>query len=437
VLKPRAMAPIPKLSMSLLLASLASLSVLVHGQPLACQDEAYQISISAGAALYQISMDLDSERLRAKLREIRHLSWDYSNVLQLPNLNSERIGSGNRSYHVLLPQVAATKPHAGWPAVIMYHGYSSDAKALAWQTKHFRKEAAERGYILAYLDGTAQPEAGAESGYRYWNTGSAAGFMHEPGAHHDDVTFTASVIEELVEKFGVNPKQVFVAGISNGGSMVLRAACERPDLFAAAVSVHGSLEMREGDSCGTKCDASGDCNWDTKASGCQAEDWVQKLPPVFDCTGLLKSKMPLMIVSGLTAFGSSNINKVDRTGYVHRSQGRQDPSYTYPPLNYMWDHFKQGFGCEGEYQSFSNGTHSDWSSCNKFKSCNLAVCLSSAGDWWYQENYDVPASCRYTSQPGTKCTVANEVSWYGDTTATMQLSDHVLEFFDVSRGLPQ
>lgn len=60
----------------------------------------------------------------------------------------------------------------------------------------------------------------------------------------DDVGFLAQVIQSSVARHGLNGKRVYMAGMSNGGFMTSRFACERPDLIAAGASV--AATMRQG-----------------------------------------------------------------------------------------------------------------------------------------------------------------------------------------------
>jgi len=306
-----------------------------------------------------------------------------------------------------------------------YHGYSADAKGLAFMGSRFRQQALEQGYVLAYLDGTAQPEVQpSESGYRYWNSGSAAGYLHEPGANNDDVNFTASVVMDLVRKFEVNPERIFAFGISNGGSMAIRAACERPDLFAAVAVSGACLEFRKPEVCAFKCDAGGDCDWNTNLPGCRDEDWVQTLPSIFQCSALLEKKTPVMLVNGL-----EEAAWVGKSGYLYLPpNGSDEPDYSYPPLKYMRNYFQRGFGCGEKRQTFSNGTQYDWSVCDSFQNCSLTICSASAGDDWYGESYNETEECLHESS-NRDCEAAVIEHRYGHSTDTMDLSDSMLTFF--------
>lgn len=59
--------------------------------------------------------------------------------------------------------------------------------------------------------------------------------------HIDDVAFLVGLVHKLQNDYGIAPGHVFVTGMSNGGFMTNRLACERADLFAAVAPVAGTL----------------------------------------------------------------------------------------------------------------------------------------------------------------------------------------------------
>ncbi len=59
--------------------------------------------------------------------------------------------------------------------------------------------------------------------------------------HVDDVGFLVGLVGKLQNDYGIAPGHVFVTGMSNGGFMSNRLACDRADVFAAAAPVAGTL----------------------------------------------------------------------------------------------------------------------------------------------------------------------------------------------------
>ena len=72
-----------------------------------------------------------------------------------------------------------------------------------------------------------------------WADGRAAS---PAGRHHiDDLGFLVALVGKLANDFGVHLGHVFSTGMSNGGFMSNRLACDRADVFAAIAPVSGTL----------------------------------------------------------------------------------------------------------------------------------------------------------------------------------------------------
>jgi polyhydroxybutyrate depolymerase len=81
---------------------------------------------------------------------------------------------------------------------------------------------------------------------RHWNDGRQITRWRAQADGIDDVGFLAAVVEDVAGRYPVDRQRIFVTGISNGGLMSYRLACERADLVSAiapvAASMAGSLE---------------------------------------------------------------------------------------------------------------------------------------------------------------------------------------------------
>lgn len=123
------------------------------------------------------------------------------------------------------PSLDVDKPA---PLVLALHGYTSSAAGMEAMTL-FDAEAIKGGFVVVYPEGLAQS----------WNAGGCCGDAQSKNA--DDVAFISQLIDSLVRDAHVDPKRVFVTGMSNGGMMAHRLACEISDRIAAAASVSGAL----------------------------------------------------------------------------------------------------------------------------------------------------------------------------------------------------
>lgn len=59
--------------------------------------------------------------------------------------------------------------------------------------------------------------------------------------HIDDVAFLVALAGKLQNDYNISPGYVFATGMSNGGFMSNRLACDRADVFAAIAPVSGTL----------------------------------------------------------------------------------------------------------------------------------------------------------------------------------------------------
>ncbi|QTL03204.1 prolyl oligopeptidase family serine peptidase [Aquabacter sp. L1I39] len=137
------------------------------------------------------------------------------------NLAEEHIqvGREDRTYLISRPP-GATGPA---PTVIALHAAGQSSQSF-------------RDYVG--LDVTATPQ-GVVTVYpqgigRVWNDGRPAAMRLKailtPG---DDVPFLILLVQRLVQEGIADPRRIYLLGISNGGFMVERMACEHAGLFAA------------------------------------------------------------------------------------------------------------------------------------------------------------------------------------------------------------
>ncbi len=87
--------------------------------------------------------------------------------------------------------------------------------------------------FVAHPDGTPD-----RADRRFWSATDAC--CDFGGANVDDVAYLTAVIDDVAARYAIDPKRVWVAGISNGGFMAHRLACERADKIAAIVSFAGA-----------------------------------------------------------------------------------------------------------------------------------------------------------------------------------------------------
>lgn len=130
------------------------------------------------------------------------------------------IGREAREYIIMKPDDA---PDGPLPTIIALHGAMQSAGGFRG---YFGLDAAAKkhGFVAVYPQGHG----------RVWNDGRPAAMrlkaMLQPG---DDVSFLLALARRLTEEGIADPKRLYLAGISNGGFMTERMACEHTSLFAA------------------------------------------------------------------------------------------------------------------------------------------------------------------------------------------------------------
>lgn len=82
---------------------------------------------------------------------------------------------------------------------------------------------------------------------RTWNGGGCCGKARENDI--DDVGFIARLIDKMIEDYNIDPKRVYVTGLSNGGFMAYRLACELPDKIAAIAPVGATMNVTSCNPC--------------------------------------------------------------------------------------------------------------------------------------------------------------------------------------------
>ena len=143
-----------------------------------------------------------------------------------------RVDGRARTYLVHAPATLRTDTPA--PMVMVLHGHGGTA-SKAMRMSRMNAKADEAGFLAVYPNGTSW----ANTPWRSWNAGSCCGYGKAKGM--DDVTFLRKVIEDLERTFPIDEARIYVTGVSNGGMMAYRAACELSEYLAAIAPVAGAL----------------------------------------------------------------------------------------------------------------------------------------------------------------------------------------------------
>ena len=119
------------------------------------------------------------------------------------------------------------------PVVVSLHGYSGNGLSNAAYMHHF-DSIHENEHLLIYPDGTTN-----WLGMRYWNATDACCQNVVWATPVDDVSYILSLIDEAIQNYGADPDGVVITGLSNGGFMSHRMACEAGGSIRAIVALNG------------------------------------------------------------------------------------------------------------------------------------------------------------------------------------------------------
>lgn len=133
-----------------------------------------------------------------------------------------------RSFHFFQPNTTSMNDK---PSVIfVLHGGGGSGKSMIDLTR-FTDYSSDHNFISVYPDGF---------GHR-WNDGRELIFSRTDQENIDDIHFLIDLKNYFVQKYNADPDRFFIAGLSNGGFMVTKLACETKGVFAGYASIVGGL----------------------------------------------------------------------------------------------------------------------------------------------------------------------------------------------------
>jgi polyhydroxybutyrate depolymerase len=130
-----------------------------------------------------------------------------------------------RSYQVHVP---ARKASQALPLVLVLHGGRGDGAGMRPLTG-MDSSADAAGFIAVYPDGVQ----------KNWSDGRGTTDSEKAGVN--DVAFLSSLVQRLSSELNADPKRIYATGISNGGFMSARLACDASSVFAAVAVVAATI----------------------------------------------------------------------------------------------------------------------------------------------------------------------------------------------------
>jgi polyhydroxybutyrate depolymerase len=154
---------------------------------------------------------------------------------QTAGTESKTLEFGGRTRRYLIHRPKGYDGKTPLPLVLVLHGAVQGAINVE-RMSGMSAKADEEGFLVAYPNGTSGSGLAPT-----WNAGACCGYAMTNKV--DDVGFLRALIDRLEHDYTVDPKRVFVTGISNGGMMSYRLACELADRVAAIAPVEGAQDL--------------------------------------------------------------------------------------------------------------------------------------------------------------------------------------------------
>lgn len=165
------------------------------------------------------------------------LTASYSLSKRQPNLadrgmtvsSSIMVDDLKRTYLLHIPPLSKLKKEP--PLVIALHGGGGTGKDMIKLTRGGLNSLSNtEGFLVLYPDGIR----------RHWNDGRGLIFYSHI-KNIDDVKFISKLIDRMIEQFNIDKNRIYVTGMSNGGLMSYRLACELTEIISAIAVVGASL----------------------------------------------------------------------------------------------------------------------------------------------------------------------------------------------------
>ena len=135
-----------------------------------------------------------------------------------------------RTYYLHTP---AKSPSHPLPLIVALHGSGMQGKEMADKTA-LNQLADQAGFVVVYPDGLKQK----------WNVSGQS--------PEDNVAFVHTLIRQVQQIRSIDSQRIYVVGLSNGGILAQKLACEAPNGIAAIATVAASLPDQFAINCQTQ-----------------------------------------------------------------------------------------------------------------------------------------------------------------------------------------
>lgn len=173
---------------------------------------------------------------RTEVEEQAGQSGPLGDASTLPGTFSEHSfvhATGKRRYKLYVPATYSADLTTPCPLLVMLHGCTQSPDDFAAGTR-MNELAEQHGFLVVYPAQSANANRS-----RCWNWFRPGDQTRENG----EPALLAALAQDIVLAFAVDPKRVYVAGLSAGAAMAVILGATYPDVFAA-VGAHSGLPYR-------------------------------------------------------------------------------------------------------------------------------------------------------------------------------------------------
>lgn len=150
-----------------------------------------------------------------------------------------RHGGMERRYLVKLPP--GYRQGSPAPLILAFHGGGGSAGFMANESHYgIGSKAGQMGAIAIFPNGISPLPSGMMG---TWNAGNCCASARDKNI--DDVGFVRKIIEDAKARWTIDSNRVYATGMSNGGMISYRLACQLPEHIKAIAAVGGTDGMGE------------------------------------------------------------------------------------------------------------------------------------------------------------------------------------------------
>jgi polyhydroxybutyrate depolymerase len=143
-----------------------------------------------------------------------------------------------RAYKIHVPK--RYDPAIAAPLLVAMHG-GGGSMEIQSSDAHYGlvSKSDQEGFVVAFPNGYSPFPSGK---FATWNAGNCCAAARDRNA--DDVGFIRKMVGNLQQQLNIDKTKVFATGMSNGGMLAQRLACEASDIFSAVAPVAGTDNTR-------------------------------------------------------------------------------------------------------------------------------------------------------------------------------------------------